>query len=140
MKFKIFCFISIFFIITKVKSADFIDKGYYIIDLVNKVEWLKCTVGQVWDEDKKKCLGSAKKLNMEEIKEANIQINQQLEGEWRLPKRKELEGLICKDCEGAKIDKRFFPIRLLNLLDITKKLVVTKIFLVSKFFYWSYIW
>ena len=56
MKIKIFCFISIFLIITKVKSSDFIDKGYYVVDLANKVEWLKCTVGQLWDENKKKYL------------------------------------------------------------------------------------
>ena len=31
MKIKIFCFILIFLIITKVKSSDFIDKGYYVI-------------------------------------------------------------------------------------------------------------
>jgi hypothetical protein len=54
MKAKFFCFISVFLIVTNVKSADFIDKGYYVIDLVNKVEWLKCTVGQLWDEEKKK--------------------------------------------------------------------------------------
>ena len=53
MKAKFFYFISVFLIVTNVKSADFIDKGYYVIDLVNKVEWLKCTVGQLWDEEKK---------------------------------------------------------------------------------------
>ena len=109
MKAKFFYFISVFLIVTNVKSAAFIDKGYYVIDLVNKVEWLKCTVGQLWDEEKKKCLGTPKKLNMDEIKEANLQINEQLDGEWRLPTRKELESIVCADCEGSKIDKIFFP-------------------------------
>ena len=109
MKAKFFCLISVFLIVTNVKSADFIDKGYYVIDLVNKIEWRKCTVGQLWDEEKKRCLGSPIKLNMEEIKEANLQINEQLDGEWRLPTRKELESIVCADCEGSKIDKIFFP-------------------------------
>ena len=43
------------------------------------------------------------------VEEANNLLNEQIEGEWRLPSRKELESLICKSCEGAKIDKTFFP-------------------------------
>ena len=71
MKAKFFCFISVFLIVTKVKYEDFIDRGYYVIDLVNKGEWLKWKVGQLWDEEKKKRIGSRKKLKMEEIKEEN---------------------------------------------------------------------
>ena len=109
MKRNIFYFILVILIFFETKSADFIDKGYYIVDLSNKVEWLKCTVGQYWSDKDGKCLGVAKKLNMEEIDEAIIQINDQLEGSWRLPTRKELEGIVCKECVGPKINKEFFP-------------------------------
>ena len=90
-------------------SSSFIDKGNYVIDLSNKIEWLKCTVGQTWDEERMKCLGIPRKLNRDEIKEANKQINEQLEGKWRLPSRKELESLVCMKCPKVKIDSSLFP-------------------------------
>ncbi len=90
-------------------ASNYIDKGYYVIDLKNKLEWLKCTTGQQWSDEKKACLGTAVKLDLKSVEEANNLLNEQIEGEWRLPSRKELESLICKSCEGAKIDKTFFP-------------------------------
>ena len=50
----------------------------------------------------------AVKLDFKEIEEALIIINEELDGEWRLPDRKELESLVCKKCEGAKIDLNLF--------------------------------
>ena len=46
--------------------------------------------------------GELIKLDQVEIKEANRQLNEQIEGEWRLPSRKELESLVSDDCEGVK--------------------------------------
>ena len=90
-------------------SSDFIDKGFYVIDLKNRIEWLKCTTGQQWSDEKQDCLGDPVKLDFEEIKLALDILNQEIEGTWRLPNRKELESLICKDCDGAKIDLILFP-------------------------------
>ena len=109
---KILSLISFILLILKfnfAESQNFIDKGYYVIDLKNKVEWLKCSAGQQWSDSKNQCLGQPVKLDQNEIIEANNIINEQLDGSWRLPKRKELESLICKSCKGAKIDKKFFP-------------------------------
>ena len=44
------------------------------------------------------------KLDFEEITLALDILNQEIEGAWRLPNRKELESLVCKNCDGAKID------------------------------------
>ena len=33
-------------------ANNFISRGYYVIDLSQKVEWMTCTVGMVWDKDK----------------------------------------------------------------------------------------
>tara|TARA_B100000579_G_scaffold428281_1_gene438196 strand:+ start:583 stop:1056 length:474 start_codon:yes stop_codon:yes gene_type:complete len=109
MKFLVFIVIFISFYIKSAISADFIDKGYYVIDLRNKVEWLKCSAGQQWSDKEEKCIGQPVKLDLNEIKEANRIINEQLEGKWRLPKRKELESLICKKCNKVKINLDFFP-------------------------------
>ena len=109
MKFLVFIVIFIPFYIKSVISADFIDRGYYVIDLRNKVEWLKCSAGQQWSDKQEKCIGQPVKLDLNEIKEANRIINEQLEGKWRLPKRKELESLVCKKCNEVKINLEFFP-------------------------------
>ena len=47
---------------------------------------------------------------MTSIEDANFQLNSQIEGKWRLPSRKELESIVCKNCDGAKIDKKLFQI------------------------------
>ena len=52
-------------------SSEYIDKGFYVIDLKNKIEWLKCSAGQQWSDLKQKCLGEPVKLDQNEIKEAN---------------------------------------------------------------------
>ena len=106
--FKFVVFLS-FFSLNEVFASNFVDKGFYVIDLKSKVEWLKCSVGQQWSDTKQNCLGFAIKLDHEGIKEANKILNEQIEGEWRLPKRKELESLICKECKEAKINKELFP-------------------------------
>ena len=30
-------------------ANNFISRGYYVIDLSQKLEWMTCTVGMVWD-------------------------------------------------------------------------------------------
>tara|TARA_Y100000589_G_scaffold324006_1_gene359449 strand:+ start:442 stop:921 length:480 start_codon:yes stop_codon:yes gene_type:complete len=90
-------------------SANFIDKGYYVIDLKNKVEWLKCSAGQQWSDEKLDCIGEPVKLDLDEVKTANQMINDQLGGKWRLPNRKELESLVCKKCKDVKINLDLFP-------------------------------
>ena len=37
------------------------------------------------------------------------QANEQMGGEWRLPSRKELEGLVCSECKPPKINVKYFP-------------------------------
>ena len=58
-------------------SSDFSDKGFYVIDLKNRIEWLKCPTGQQWSDEKQECLGEPVKLDFEEIKLQDI-LNQQL--------------------------------------------------------------
>ena len=101
------CFFTFFF--TNVYASNYIDKGYYVIDLKNKIEWLKCTTGQQWSDDKQTCIGNPVKLDLKASENANNMLNEQIEGIWRLPSRKELESLICKSCEGVKINQKLFP-------------------------------
>ena len=90
-----------------VDARDFIDKGHFIIDLKLRIEWLKCSAGQIWKDEE--CKEEPQPLNMEEANEALNILNRQLEGKWRLPDKKELESIVCKECVGAKIDSKIFP-------------------------------
>ncbi len=101
--------ILIFTCLKTVNASNFIDKGFYVIDLKNKIEWLKCSAGQQWSDKNSKCVGEPVKLDQNEIVEANRMLNDQLEGDWRLPKRKELESIVCQKCKGVKIDEKIFP-------------------------------
>ena len=88
-------------------SSEYIDKGHYVIDLKLKVEWLKCSIGQKWNNEI--CEGEPIKLNLKEADEIKLLVREKLGGDWRLPKRKELESLICKKCDNTKIDSAVFP-------------------------------
>ena len=88
-------------------ANNFISRGYYVIDLSQKLEWLTCPVGMVWDN--KTCVGNPVKLKFNEIESAIFLANEQLKGRWRLPKREELEKIICIECKNVKINKKIFP-------------------------------
>ena len=88
-------------------ANNFISRGYYVIDLSQKLEWMTCTVGMKLD--KKKCVGKPIKVKLDQIETIITQANEQLGGSWRLPNRKELERLVCKDCKKVKINLQIFP-------------------------------
>ncbi len=106
-KFVILTVNFLFLNVEQTYSRNFIDKGYYVIDLKNRVEWLKCSVGQVWENDD--CIGDPVKLTLNDAKDLTDQVGIELGGEWRLPDKKELMSLICKNCEKVKIDESVFP-------------------------------
>ena len=89
-------------------ANNFIPRGHYVIDLSQKLEWLTCPVGMVWD--KKTCVGEPLKLKFDKMDTVISQANMQLEGVWRLPKREELEKIVCKDCKKVKINSFNFGI------------------------------
>ena len=97
-------------LVIPVKSAvarDYIMRDHIVLDLRFGVEWLRCSVGQVWDG--KTCSGEIEELNHEEIEKAIVLANEQLGGNWRLPTLEELEALVCMTCQGVKIDRKAFP-------------------------------
>ena len=88
-------------------STQFIKRDHIIIDIKSGVEWLRCSVGQTWDGET--CVGKIVKLDHDQIKEAILQANTQLGGNWRLPNLEELEGIVCHECDSVKIDLEAFP-------------------------------
>ena len=73
-------------------ANNFIPRGHYVIDLGQKLEWLTCPVGMVWNN--KTCVGKPLKLKYDKMDTVISQANSQLEGDWRLPKREELEKIV----------------------------------------------
>ena len=102
--------IGIFFLFLTPKfvlASDYIKRGYFIIDLKNKIEWMTCPVGMVWKGNT--CAGIAKKYELKFIPQIIEIANDQLKGSWRLPTRNELESLICQKCQKVKINLKIFP-------------------------------
>ncbi len=88
-------------------SSNYIDKGHYVIDLKNRVEWLKCSAGQQWNSEK--CEGKPVKFSLNEAKKLKTQVGEELGGQWRLPNKRELMSLVCIECKKVKIDENIFP-------------------------------
>ena len=85
----------------------YIIKDDRVIDLRSGVEWLRCSLGQQFEEGA--CTGDVLRLSQVEVKEAIQIANRELGGTWRLPTRKELEFLICETCPAPKINISVFP-------------------------------
>ena len=88
-------------------TGQFLARDHLIIDLRSGVEWMRCSVGQRWNGAS--CEGKIIRLNHDDVAKAIVIANEQLGGNWRLPSRKELEGLVCAACETIKIDSESFP-------------------------------
>jgi hypothetical protein len=90
-----------------VKSGHFMVRDHLVIDLQHGVEWMRCSVGQIWNGTD--CEGVAVQLTQEDVARAIVIANAQLGPGWRLPSRAELEGLVCKACAPVKIELDSFP-------------------------------
>ncbi len=103
----IFCFFILSNKIILSQSNQFYLKEHLVIDLFTSTEWMRCSVGQRWDGNT--CIGKIISLNHEQMDEVLRIASDQLGSGWRLPTRKELESLVCKDCKIPKIDSKIFP-------------------------------
>jgi len=108
-EYKMFKLAILLLLLSGSANAQFFDEGHMVKDVRNNIIWLKCTVGQRWDNEEKSCLGSIVKLNQSEIKEAIRQASEQLGGKWRLPTLQELESILCKECAPPKVREKYFP-------------------------------
>ena len=99
---------NIFLIINKALSNNFlIEKDHLVLDLKHNIYWLRCSVGQTWDNNS--CTGKAIKLTMNQVNQAISKADEQLGGNWRLPTREELESIVCLECGKVKINNKIFP-------------------------------
>ena len=81
-------------------------------DYVNKLEWMRCSVGQHWEKDT--CVGEVLMLSVAEAKEIIERVANLEGGGWRLPSVKELQTIVSKvenrpDDIEPNIDQKTFP-------------------------------
>lgn len=88
-------------------KGTYMARDHLIVDLRFGVEWLRCTVGKVWDGET--CSGEAVRLSHDQIEQAIAQANEQLGEGWRLPTLDELEAMVCDTCGRPMIDQEVFP-------------------------------
>ena len=99
------CFIKPQFVVSQ--SNQFYIKEHLVIDLFTSTEWMRCSVGQRWNGES--CNGKIVNLNHEQMDEVLKIASEQLGSGWRLPTRKELESLVCRECKIPKINSKIFP-------------------------------
>lgn len=93
--------------ILKASTSHYLVREHIVLDLRSGVEWLRCSVGQVYNRGM--CEGEILQLPYADIGEAIKLANKELGGRWRLPTRDELSLLICAECPPPRIEKVIFP-------------------------------
>ena len=82
-------------------------KGPIAIDLLGKLEWMRCSVGQFWEEDT--CKGESLKLTLAQVPEVLARFEMLDNGGWRLPTRDELESIVKENDSPPMINNETFP-------------------------------
>ncbi|MDG2405254.1 MAG: DUF1566 domain-containing protein, partial [Paracoccaceae bacterium] len=97
-------------VITQSASAGpprLLHKGPIAVDLLAKLEWMRCSVGQFWQDET--CQGEALKLVLAQVPEVVARFETLDEGGWRLPTRDELESLVYENDMPPMIKVETFP-------------------------------
>jgi hypothetical protein len=82
-------------------------KGPIAIDLLGKLEWMRCSIGQFWVEET--CKGEPMKLTLSQVPEVAARFEGLDRGGWRLPTRAELKSLVSENDSPPMIKVETFP-------------------------------
>lgn len=81
--------------------------AFTAISANERLQWMRCSVGQRWSGEN--CIGVARALTLIEARAAAELARREIGGRWRLPKRDELQALVCRDCGVPTIDGQIYP-------------------------------
>lgn len=89
-------------------SGNFTDnKDGTVTDVVNRLMWMQCSVGQTWDNGD--CEGDADELTWQQALVYAHGFTFAGKTGWRVPNVKELETLVERRCERPSIVTSLFP-------------------------------
>lgn len=89
--------------------AQFYPRGPIVQDLQMGIEWMRCSVGQTWNDQTERCDGEVARINHEEADQAAALATDAFGSGWRLPTRDELESILCAQCPPPMIRTDLFP-------------------------------
>lgn len=92
---------------THAQETTFVAKGPIVIDVLGGLDWMRCSIGQVWENDT--CVGSALLVPFASVASLIERAERNIGPGWRLPSREELERLIVINPEPPMIDQNVFP-------------------------------
>lgn len=104
--FSVALFIALGSLLPSSANAVMVFYGKVVKDYDTGLLWTRCSVGQRWTGSM--CAGNPAAISYKVAQE--VAKKAQLESyNWRIPTRKELVSIACKNCPGVRIDKRAFP-------------------------------
>ncbi|WP_241737571.1 DUF1566 domain-containing protein [Neptunicella marina] len=78
-------------------------------DNTNRLLWMRCAIGQTWNQTSGRCTGDAKPMNWQQaLQLAHGYVFNQQTG-WRLPNMKELNTIVERQCVRPAINEGLFP-------------------------------
>lgn len=84
-----------------------------LTDRTAQITWMRCSLGQRWDESLKTCQGNAQSMNLDQARRAVQQVNQSatFHQDWRLPSLTEIARITSSrsNPDGVRISRRDFP-------------------------------
>jgi len=89
------------------QEPTFVSKGPIVIDVSGGLDWMRCSIGQVWENDT--CVGSALLVPFGSVEPLITRAQRNIGPDWRLPSREELERLIVVNPDPPMINQNVFP-------------------------------
>ena len=89
------------------EEPTFVVKGPIVIDVLGGLDWMRCSIGQVWENDT--CVGSVLLVPFASIDSLIARAQRNIGPDWRLPSREELERLIVVNAGPPMINQTVFP-------------------------------
>lgn len=85
------------------------DSSALVDDTHTGLTWMRCSLGQTWQEDLQTCINTANKMNWKEALQTALAYEFAGYSNWRLPNKKELASIIEYSCVEPAIDSDIFP-------------------------------
>lgn len=83
-----------------------------VTDLYTGLMWMRCPLGQVWQEDNQRCqldLSLERQFTWPEALQAAVDYSHAGHTDWRVPNKNELNSLVDRACTGPAINENAFP-------------------------------